>query len=73
MFMYFIYLLCVSGDAGGMVCLWRSEYNIWKSVLSFHRVGSMDQTQVVRLGGSRLSLLSYLAGPAFWEFLSRKS
>jgi hypothetical protein len=72
MFMYFIYLLCVSGYAHTKVCLWRSEYNICKSLLSFHQVGSIDQTQVVRLGGSRLSLLKYLAGPTVLGVFEQK-
>lgn len=30
---------------------WRSEENLWKSVLSFCFVSVRDQTQVTRLGG----------------------
>lgn len=45
------------------VHIWRSEGNLQKSVLFFHRVGPEDQIQVVRLGNKHLELLSRITGP----------
>lgn len=41
----------------------RSEDNLEELVLSFHYMGSGDQTQVIRLGGKPLYPLSRFAGP----------
>lgn len=37
----------------------RSEGNLLESVLSFHRMGPRDPTQVTRLGSNCLYLLTY--------------
>jgi len=44
--------VCVCVFVGMCVCLcvcWGSEDNSQESVLSFHRLGSGDQTQIIRL------------------------
>lgn len=43
--------------------MWRTEDNLQVSVFTFYHVGSGDVTQVVRLGGIHLYLLSHLFGP----------
>lgn len=57
-----IYLLfiCVSVGSSAMVHVWRSEEKLWVSLFSFYLVGPGDQTQVFRLGGKCLFLLSHL-------------
>lgn len=45
------------------ICMWWSEDNLPKPVLSLQQVGPRDQTQVTRLGGKRLHLLSLLPAP----------
>lgn len=45
------------------VYVWRSEDNVEELVLSFHYMGSGDQTQDIRLGSKPLYPLSRLAGP----------
>lgn len=50
------------------VCVWRSEDNLQELVLSFHCVGSGDQTQVVRPGSKRVYPQSWLASP--WQNFS---
>lgn len=53
------------------VCLFVGGYilatedNLEKYCLMFHNVGSRDQTQVLRLSGKHLYLLSYLARHIF--------
>lgn len=44
---------------------WRLEDSIQESVLSFYCVGPGDWTQVIRLDGKCLYLMSYLGGPIF--------
>lgn len=46
-----------------MVHTQRTEDSLWKSGLSFYRVGPGEQTQVVRLDGSHLHSLRHLTGP----------
>lgn len=43
-------------------CKWRSESNSWELVPSNH-LDARDETQVIRLGDSRLYLMSHLAHP----------
>jgi hypothetical protein len=45
----------------------RPEEDFWDSVFSFYCVGLSGQTQVIRLGGRCLSLLSHLASPSQWS------
>lgn len=40
--------------------VWRAENSLWESVLSFNHASSRDQTQLLRLGGRWLDLLSHL-------------
>lgn len=49
-----MYLLCVHvcGHACVKSRMWRSEDNLWELILSFHQMGSGDQTQVVRFAPS---------------------
>lgn len=54
--------MCVWQSGWSMSPVWRSEDNLWEPILSFYCVSLRDQTQVVRLGGKRLSLLSHLTG-----------
>lgn len=41
-----------------MIHVWRTIDNLWKSVLSFHHVGS-GELQVIRLGNRHLCQLSH--------------
>lgn len=41
-----------------LVYMWRSEDNLWKSVLSFHPLGPRNQTQIVRFGCKWLNSVS---------------
>lgn len=41
--------------------------NLWELVLSFHRLGSQDQTQVIKLCSKCLYLSSHLARPLVFE------
>ena len=69
LFYFYMYLLymCVLEYGGDheylMSCIWGSEGSLQEPFLSFYSVGPWDQTQVVRLGGRHLFLLSHLAGP----------
>lgn len=41
--LHFIYSMCVSVYVGqGIAHIWRSEDNLWKTVFSFHQMGSRD-------------------------------
>lgn len=41
--LHFIYSMCVSVYVGqGLAHIWRSEDNLWKTVFSFHQMGSRD-------------------------------
>lgn len=42
---FYLFILCTSHATAHM---WRSEDNLWDLVLSFHRVGPRDGTQVIR-------------------------
>lgn len=57
------------GYTHATVCMWRSEDNLWGSVLSFHHVGSGDWTQTARLAGKLLYPQSQLDHPGRFEFL----
>lgn len=46
-----------------MMYIWKSENNLWESVLSFYHMGSRIQTQVIRLVASTLTHLSNLTHP----------
>lgn len=46
--------------------LWRSEDNLWQSVLSTFVPGS--QTQIVKLGASTFPCFNHLTRPGFWVF-----
>lgn len=59
--LHFIYLW---GALHVTACSWRSEDSLRDLIISLRYLGSKDETQVVRLGGSHLYLLSHrLAGP----------
>lgn len=47
--------------------MWRSEGNLWKSVL--HPVSLWDGTQIARLGGKHPDLLSPFAGSRIFIFV----
>lgn len=49
-----LHLFVANGGAHALVCAWRSEYSLQKPIISFHYVGSRDQTQVIRLGSRHL-------------------
>jgi hypothetical protein len=55
-FLYTVMCVCVCVCVCGV---YRSKYNLQKSVLSFHDVGPRNQTQVFSLGGKFLYLLSF--------------
>lgn len=61
-----VYVWCVCVYAVCMCCvvcsiehLWKSEDKLSHSVLSFHHVGTGDQTQVSRLGSKHLCSMDY--------------
>lgn len=60
--------MCV--DAG-KECMWQSEDNLRKSVLSFSHVGPVDGPQVGRLGGRNPYLRTH-PGPSSPSVLLRK-
>ena len=64
-FNFCIYLFMQSGHVCATGRVWRSEENLQKSFSPSIYVGSEDQTQVIRLGGRCLYLLSHLTVP-FW-------
>jgi hypothetical protein len=45
-------------------CMCRSGDNLQKTILFFQLVGSRDYTQVIRLSGRHLCLLSHLDDPS---------
>lgn len=50
------------------VYVWRSEVNFWEWILFVCYVDPGDQTQVIKLGGNRISPLSYLLRLCFvWK------
>lgn len=50
---YFIFaFICLRRGVYATACVWRAEDNFREPVLSFHHMGSGDQTQVVKLGGN---------------------
>jgi hypothetical protein len=51
-----------------MVCMLRSENNLWELVLFFHFVGPGNLTLIVRLGSKHLYFPSHLAAPCFSSF-----
>lgn len=59
------------------MCMWRSKDSFWELVLSFHYVGSGDETRVMRLGGGRVYLqrhsVALRAGVLVWRVCGRVS
>lgn len=53
--------VCIFIHEHTYVC--RGQDNFQYFILSFHPVGLGDQTQIARLGGKLLSLLSHLTSP----------
>lgn len=60
MFYILMYLRCVH-TLRGCAQVWRSEDNHQESVLSFHHLGSGDETRVDRLGGRNFYPLSHFS------------
>lgn len=55
-------MYCVCAGAHAIVHIWRSEDNIWESVLSLYYVNLEDWIRDIRLGNKHLSPLSHLFG-----------
>lgn len=51
-------------------CVWRSENNLQKSVLSFSHVGRGDQTQVIRFSCKYLYPLSHVTSPSILDWFT---
>lgn len=51
---------CLHGSTCTMVLMWRSEVNLQELILSFHPVGSKNQTWLMGLGSKRLYQQSHL-------------
>ena len=64
--------VCVCVCVCAMVLEWRSEDNLWKSVLSFPHVGPGNGTQVIRFGGrlAEPSSVSFNSTSFFFSFYS---
>lgn len=62
-FKKYIYLLFERGGTHATALVWRSDSNLWRSVVSFCHVGSRDQAQVARVGIKHTYLPSHLTSP----------
>lgn len=63
-YLYYInicFYIYIWGDVHETACMWRSEDNLWKSVLSFCQMDSRAQTQIIRWGKKNLDPLSHLS------------
>lgn len=49
------------GGACLTIYVQRSKDNVWEKALSFHHMGPGNQTQIARIGGKALYLMSHLA------------
>lgn len=66
--------MCVKTYMHTTACMWRPEGKSGELALSFHHVGTGDQTCIAnRLSGKHQFLLSRLAGPAYMYFESLPS
>lgn len=61
------YVCMFGGHMCAMIHVWRSEDNVWESVLSC-LVGIGGQTQVISLGGKHLCLLSQIYNFLFYIY-----
>lgn len=68
---FHLYLnVCCVSTCTCQVQVWRSEHLWQELVVAFHRVGSRDLTQVLKLCSKHLNLLNHRSGPfsAFYMF-----
>lgn len=64
----FIQHICVYNDVPAKAQVWRSDKNLWESVLSFHHVSLGDLIHLLRLGSKCLHSLSHLVSPGPQNF-----
>lgn len=67
-----MYIVYEHGCTFAMVCMWKSEENLQKLILSYC-IGSGDQAQVVRTDNGCLYPLNHLAGPDAFAVKSLES
>lgn len=66
----FVYFVCIWRGTHSTEHMWRSKGISQEMVLCFHHLGSLDQTQAIKLGNKQLYLLNHLTNPSLqvWGF-----